>query len=136
MKEPPLKFDAASCECVAAQVRRHCAFRAWTLFAQAVRSTHVHVVVGALVPPEKVMGELKAWCTRALRENGFCASDRRVWSRHGSTRYLWEAPHVIEAMGYVMFGQDDSMGWADRTKRAAYVGEAEREFRTIADRAM
>ncbi|MGH2633676.1 MAG: hypothetical protein ACRDG3_09730 [Tepidiformaceae bacterium] len=33
-------------------------------------------------------------------------SDAKVWSRHGSTVYLWTEPDVESAYNYVVFGQE------------------------------
>ncbi|MBA3313773.1 MAG: transposase [Planctomycetaceae bacterium] len=75
--------------------------RDWRLLAVHVRTTHVHiVVVAADVAPERVMNDFKAYATRSLRQVD--AALARVWSRHGSTRYLWTDDHVCDAMTYVV----------------------------------
>lgn len=51
--------------------------------------------------PEKMLGHLKAWCTRRLRENGVVAGDRKVWTDGGRTRYLWNAADLADAVDYV-----------------------------------
>src|SRR5687768_6800846 len=75
---------------VEATIRRHCDVRTWRLNAANVRTTLVHVVVGCegRVSPEAAMEQLKAWCTRRLRETGLAGSAQRVWTEHGSTRWL------------------------------------------------
>ncbi|MCH7544687.1 MAG: transposase [Proteobacteria bacterium] len=85
-------------------IEEHCRRRAWELLAVNARSNHVHVVVRfADVAPEKMMGEWKAWCTRRLRESGVMPSAGSVWTRHGSTRYLWKerelAPAIAVGLG-------------------------------------
>lgn len=52
------------------------------------------------------MQQLKAWSTRAIREAGFVAADEPVWTRHGSTRYLWDEDSVHRAALYVRDWQD------------------------------
>ena len=79
-----------------------CEHRAWTLHAINIRTTHVHVVVTSEDRPEKVMGDMKAWCTRRLRESGVVSAQNRMWSRHGSTRYLWDEVSVERAVDYVL----------------------------------
>jgi hypothetical protein len=69
----------------------------------------VVVVVGAAEKPESVMNTLKAYASRKLNESGLEASDRRRWSRHGSTRYLWSREQVQDAVSYVADGQGKSM---------------------------
>ena len=50
------------------------------------------------------MGTLKGWCTRALWESGV-VTDATVWSRRGSTRYLWTEKAVQAAVRYVRDAQ-------------------------------
>lgn len=92
-------------------IRAHVSIRSWNLHALNVRTNHVHVVVTAPAPPEKVMGEFKARCTRRLRESTLVAQDQCVRTRHGSTRYLWQVPHVEAAVNYVLEAQDDLARW-------------------------
>jgi len=62
--------------------------------------------VAGLHTPEKIMTDLKAWSTRRLREAGVVSADRRVWTKHGSTRYLFEQSSVERAADYVVRMQD------------------------------
>jgi REP element-mobilizing transposase RayT len=65
-------------ELVEETIRAHCRLRKWQLHAINVRSNHVHLVVTADVAPEKVMSQLKAWCSRRLSEQqGLTASQSR-----------------------------------------------------------
>jgi REP element-mobilizing transposase RayT len=79
---------------------------AWPIAAINVRTQHVHVVVHADELVERVMTVFKAAATRALRESGLRSSEARVWSRHGSTRYLGSDRAVEDAVRYVLEGQD------------------------------
>jgi len=79
-------MDSPSREIVDRTIREHCEFRGWRIDALNVRTNHVHVVVTAEIEPEKVMGQLKAWSCRRLRERA--GADRKVWARHGSTRWI------------------------------------------------
>jgi REP element-mobilizing transposase RayT len=83
-----------------------CEHRVWKPLALNVRTNHVHVVLAAGAAPERAMGTFKAWSTRRLREEGFAGPDARVWSRHGSTRYLWSEETVRRAVSYVVDWQD------------------------------
>ena len=51
-----------------------------------------------------------AWGVELSRRAGTIASgsftDSKVWSRHGSTRYLWDADGLRRAVDYVLEGQD------------------------------
>lgn len=86
-------------------VERTCALRGWTISALNVRTNHVHVVVSADRKPEDVMTSVKAWATRALVAGGLAEPGERVWTRHGSTRYLWSEADVVAAGTYVAEGQ-------------------------------
>jgi REP element-mobilizing transposase RayT len=88
-------------------MRRVCDHRSWLLHAMQVRSNHVHVVVSAPdTPPEAIMRQLKSWATRAVRESGLVGAEDPVWTRHGSTRYLWKEDAVRRAVLYVRDWQD------------------------------
>ena len=87
-------------------IREVCYHRRWNLYALSVRSNHVHVVVGAKCTPELVMNSFKSWSTRRLREQNLVDKNRKVWSRHGSTRYLWRNKDMEESFIYTMEAQD------------------------------
>ena len=74
-----------------------------------MRSNHVHVVVEAEVPPEKVMNDLKAYSSRALNQLARQQPSRRRWAGHGSTRWLWKDWDVREAIHYVVGEQGEPM---------------------------
>ncbi len=86
----------------------HCQFRGWKLLAINVRSNHVHVVVvcPADVLPERAMEQFKAWSTRKLREAGLRPPEKRVWTEHGSTRWINSEASLAAAITYVIEGQD------------------------------
>lgn len=86
-------------------------FNKWLLHAVNARTEHVHVVVTSIKPPELVMNSFKSWCTRKLRENGLLDDDIKPWSRHGSTRYLWDEKSLHDACRYVIEFQDNRPGY-------------------------
>ena len=75
--------------------------------AAHVRTNHVHVVVEADVPPEKVIHAFKAYSSRSLNRQKFDAPERKRWARHGSTRWLWTDEDVQESIRYVISGQGE-----------------------------
>ncbi len=85
-----------------------CRYRGWELIERAVRSNHVHVVIGfAGMRPERMAGELKSRATRWLRERGYISTTQPVWANGpGSRRYLWRPAEVAAAAAYVREGQD------------------------------
>lgn len=88
-------------------IREACDFRGWDVAALNVRSNHLHLVVAAQEAPERIMSILKGRATRALREVGMISDARSVWTRHGSTRYLWREADVARACEYALRGQGD-----------------------------
>ncbi len=84
--------------------------RSWDLLAMNVRTNHVHTVVKANTSPEQVMNAFKAWSTRRLREDGLVDEGQRVWTRHGSTRYLYTRQAMEDAIRYVVEGQGQDLG--------------------------
>ena len=100
---PPMSFGPEARWVIDSTVREVCAYRGWILVAMNVRTTHLHVVVTALeAKPERVMNDLKAYCTRRLYEAGVVERGRRVWSYHGSTRYLETDESFNRAVEYTM----------------------------------
>jgi REP element-mobilizing transposase RayT len=106
----PMKLTLRQREVVAEMIRTVCGKRDWSLLALNVRTTHFHTVVAAPDTPERVMHAFKAYATRGLREEGLLAQDAPVWSRHGSTRYLWRPVHVEHACRYVADCQGNDLG--------------------------
>src|ERR1019366_6090270 len=68
--------------------------KSWKLWAAHVRSNHVHVVVSASSPVERVMNDIKTAITRRHNKTFPVEQNRVRWTRHGSTRYLWRDEHV------------------------------------------
>ena len=53
------------------------------------------------------MNDLKSYATRRLREAGLTGEDERIWTRHGSTRYLNTQRSLDEASEYVLYRQGE-----------------------------
>ncbi len=109
-KQFPVAFNPAQRKSVEHTIREVCKHNKWTLHAVNARTKHVHVVLTAIKRPELVMNSLKSWCTRKLRENGLLSDEIKPWSRHGSTRYLWDERALYYACRYVIVFQDDKPG--------------------------
>jgi REP element-mobilizing transposase RayT len=102
MRHASYRLDSGQREVVLRAIQQVCLHRGWALLAAYVRSNHVHVVVNADIAPERVMHDFKAYASRSLKH-------ANVWTRHGSTRYLWEHDDVAHAVRYVVEGQGDPM---------------------------
>ena len=83
-----------------------------SLLALNVRTNHVHLVCEPSGPPEAAMNAAKAVATGALRRASLVDAERKVWSRHGSTRYLFEELDVTSAANYVVELQGANLGGA------------------------
>jgi REP element-mobilizing transposase RayT len=101
LAQPPFTLSDAARVVVADALRSVCAHRGWDAHALAVQPTHVHLVVTGDLLPATALGQLKAWATRRLIDAALVPRGRRVWSHHGSTRWLWRPEHVQRACEYV-----------------------------------
>jgi len=52
------------------------------------------------------MSSLKAWATRSLRESALISPELRIWTRHGSTRWISTQVSLDTAIDYVIRFQD------------------------------
>jgi REP element-mobilizing transposase RayT len=110
-KQPPFYFNWQQRKSIENIITEVCVYNKWIVHAVNARTEHVHVVVTAIKPPEIVMNSFKSWCTRKLRESGLLEDDIKPWSRHGSTRYLWDEKSLHDACRYVVEFQDDRPGF-------------------------
>ena len=101
LTQDPFVLDDRARGLVGSAIREHAAHNRWPVLALNVRTNHVHLVLKTDRPPERLMNGMKAWSTRALREHGVVDADRRVWTRHGSTRHLHTLESLHRAIRYV-----------------------------------
>ena len=100
MPEEPFVLSAEGQRIVRETVAAHTEYRRWELLIVNVRTNHVHLVVSARLAPESVMGQYKAWTSRRLREAGVLGNRTKVWTPHGSTKYLWTIEDTRDAVHY------------------------------------
>jgi REP element-mobilizing transposase RayT len=117
MRQEPYTLDGPRRQVVLRTIQEVAAHRNWQLWAVHVRSNHVHVILTAACKPEKVMADLKAWCSRRLRETFHEPPDRDRWTQHGSTRYLNDEKSFDAAVVYVIDEQGESMELYDSRVR-------------------
>ena len=106
MRQPPVLLDRAARDVVERVASEVCAHRGWMLQAANARTNHVHAVVSAPRDPDDILSTIKAWATRRLVEAGLFERGTHVWSRHGSTVYLWSQESLERALWYVEHAQD------------------------------
>src|SRR3989338_896274 len=83
----------------------------WRLYALHIRSNHAHVTVKSERTPEHVMTQLKAHATRFLRKQNEFPQEQKIWSRHGSTKYLWQPESLYFANEYTIERQGQKMAY-------------------------
>jgi REP element-mobilizing transposase RayT len=109
MDQAPYHLDQPRRDAVLEAIQGVCVHRGWSLLAAHVRSNHVHTVVEAEVPPERVLRDFKAYASRRLNKMSLDEPNRKRWARHGSTRWLWQPQHVSAAVQYVVTEQGEPM---------------------------
>jgi REP element-mobilizing transposase RayT len=106
MKEKQCLLVPGEREIVIAQVSETCQFRDWTLHAIDCRSNHAHIVVSAAkTAPKKIRKDIKAWCTRRLKERSN-QNRSNWWAERGSIRYIWNEDSLARVVLYVTEAQD------------------------------
>jgi len=112
------RLDGQQCGVVERQIAETCRIRNWELHAVNCRSNHAHVVVTADQAPKIVRNQLKAWCTRRLKELEAVRHDaqgREVdatplrenwWAERGSQPFINDSESLEAAILYVRDGQD------------------------------
>lgn len=104
---PILLLNSQHREIVAQEIERHCSHRGWHLWVVNPRSNHVHIVVTAKgFDGARVRDQLKANCTRALREFDIAFIDRPVWSRGGDWKCINTEDDLSTVVVYSSDAQD------------------------------
>jgi REP element-mobilizing transposase RayT len=109
MDQAPYLLNAGGRRAVLDAIFEVCLHRKWTLLAAHIRTTHVHAIVDAEAKPEKVMGDFKAYASRRLNQCAVDGAERKRWTRHGSTRWLFNREDVAAAIRYVVEEQGEPM---------------------------
>ena len=88
------------------QIIETCRHRGWTLCAANCRTNHLHAVIGCHdALPKKVRIDIKAWCTRRLKELSDSNRDN-WWAERGSIRWIFDEQRLQTVIQYVNEGQD------------------------------
>jgi REP element-mobilizing transposase RayT len=110
LKHEVILLSADQRRTVELECRRHCDHRNWRVWAVNVRWNHIHAVVTAFGASGKdVRDQLKANCTRGLREKWPEFQDRPVWTIGGD----WECINTedeLEAVCIYVHEAQDRMG--------------------------
>jgi len=116
MNEPPYILHENARTIVRDAIVATCAEKAWLLRALHVRSNHVPLVVSADRDPGRLMSDLKARASRELNRATIDAQAKR-WTRHGSTRHLFDEASVAAAVAYTLDKQGARMAYFDPTEK-------------------
>ena len=93
---------------IANEITEHSRRREWKLWAVNPRTNHVHVVVSSVnATGAKIRDQLKANCTRGLRELDAQFVGRPVWSRGGD----WHCVNSEEDLDVVVKYVNDAQDW-------------------------
>jgi REP element-mobilizing transposase RayT len=99
MKHDVILLDDDQGAVVEAEIERLSEFRGWKLWKANSRSNHVHVVVTASgYNGAKVRDQIKANCTRVIRERWQLFIDRPVWTVGGD----WQCVNTEEELEQVI----------------------------------
>ena len=111
LKNAPIVLNKRHRMHILLSIKEVCAYRQWELHAAHVRSNHVHVIVSARVTPERILKDLKAYATRTLRKINHSFRDIKIWTHHGSTKYIWTHKSLNATLHYVIYEQGMPMEW-------------------------
>ena len=106
LNEDAKVLSSAQRHLVEVQVRETCSHRKWICHAVNCRTNHMHSVVSAFeASPKKVRADLKAWCTRRLKENALPAITENWWAERGSIRWVFDDDALDQVVRYTLDGQ-------------------------------
>lgn len=101
MTQPPMTLSPEMRQCVERAIREYAAEKQWTVLALNVRYNHVHLVIRAVnFTPEQVMKGVKTRATTNLKVMQFADRERKIWSHHGSTKYVFDEDYLQNAVRY------------------------------------
>ena len=107
LKHPVLLLTPDQRSRVEQECRGHCRHRGWTLWAVNARSNHVHAVVTAADRSGGVVrDQLKANCTRGLRDGWAVFRDRPAWATGGDWKCVNTEDDLAARVAYVSEAQD------------------------------
>jgi REP element-mobilizing transposase RayT len=109
LKLPPYYLDGPRREVVLQAIQEIAERKQWEILAVHVRTNHVHIVVRAHAPIERVMNDFKTSASRRLKKAFPDEVARSRWTRHGSTIYLWSDAQVVDKVDYVLNRQGEPL---------------------------
>ncbi len=113
LKCPPILLDEEKASVLASQFQETARYRAWWLLAFSIMRNHVHLVVGVPGDPEPgdVLGDFKAYGSRALNRRWGKPAGGTWWTEGGSKRKLPDEAAVLAAVQYVRDQEHPLLTW-------------------------
>jgi REP element-mobilizing transposase RayT len=108
LKSEPFVMNGRSRLAVREAIEEVCRFRKWAPYALNVRTNHIHAVVRRS-DPDKILGDLKRYSSRRLRDLDLWRHKHSPWPDKGSKRNLWNENHISAAVEYVLSGQGSDL---------------------------
>ena len=100
LKHLPVYLSQEQRDCLTQSIVYVCESRLWKLWEVNVRTNHVHVVLSSSEVPKTILRALKSRSTIDMKSGGLFAQ-AKLWTRGGSTRYLWKEDALEAACRYV-----------------------------------
>lgn len=103
LKCDPIYLTGRQAEQIAEQFAETAAYRGWKLYAFAIMSNHVHIVVGVNGDPEppSILRDFKSYASRKLNQTWDKPASETWWTESGSKRKLKDEAALRAAIEYV-----------------------------------
>ncbi len=103
LKGEPILVNLEQARALLTQFQETSVVRGWGVLAVAVMANHVHLVVGVSgdPSPKKVLGDFKAYGSRALTKGWGRPASETWWTSRGSKRKLVGRRAVVGGVEYV-----------------------------------
>lgn len=109
--EDPFLLNASQRKIVLQSILKTCEYTQWHLYAAHVRSNHLHVILKALIPPEKIVVSMKAYATRDLKQSNPTLNRKYFWAKGGSTKYIFQSSDLFRTIQYTINEQGKEMAF-------------------------
>jgi len=122
MRGPPISINGEQAQTLLNQFHETAGYRGWELLAVAIMNNHVHWVVGVTGDPDptKILGDLKAYGSRALNRVWGKPPGGTWWTYDGSKRKLGNESAVQNAVKYVQDQEHPLVTWLNQEALAKY----------------
>jgi REP element-mobilizing transposase RayT len=119
LKCDPIRITLDHANTLCSQFHETAQFRQWELRAIAIMEDHVHVVVGVGGDPSptKVLGDFKAYGSRALNRQWGKPASGTWWTYDGSKRKVDDEVHLRNVIRYVRDQPNPLLIWIDEVDR-------------------